>query len=473
MKEHLTDEALEGLAPPTDRPQLIVFDTKLTGFGVVVGSRSTTFIVNRRIGKKLHRETLGAWSGRGGDMDARAARKEALVRLGKLENKDATPGTAKRASKTGPTLSEACALYVERLRREGKRPTSISTVEREIGDPERSYLQEWLARPLRSITGKECRARHEQITADNGPHVANRVLRELRVIWNHITKEAAAGTIDGIANGTVFPGNPTIAVVWNKENGATDYVERRREPVPWSRLHLWSGRVDEIENPVRRDYNRVVLLTGLRRNDAASLRWEHVNLDAESRESRVWNTSKKAWESIELAPHTALRPSPKGGAKRSFSVPLSTELVDILNKRKTQNASVFKDDNGWVFPTRALKGGSDKKTKCYLCHDLGMPEHEKGSVTHIAEPKEDDEVLVAPHRLRDTYTSALAEIADPPLSPYVIDVLTNHRPPRGSVTAGYIDLSIEHLAGCQERVTQFLLAKLAPPPKRKPALKAV
>jgi hypothetical protein len=83
-----------------------------------------------------------------------------------------------------------------------------------------------------------------------------------------------------------------------------------------------------------------------------------------------------------------------------------------------------------------------KDRPCDLCAELGLGPHVAGGVSHIVEPKEAAEELVSPHRLRDTYTSALAEVGG--ISGYAIDVLTNHRPPRGSVTAGYVNLSLDH-----------------------------
>lgn len=457
-----------------------LWDSRVTGFGVIIGKKRITFCVQRRIkGEGQTTLTLGHWAPsklRASDDALRAAtltvvqaRDKASQWLGKMRGGDDPRGKQATATKAGsPTLAEACQLYVDQLRKAGKRPSSIASVEREIGDRgddnrRGSYLLAWLDRSLASISGKECRERHEEITTDNGPHVANRVMRQLRAIWNFIAKEAIAGALDGVREATVFPANATIAVRWNVENDDSDYVERRQQPIPWKDLPAWRAAVNELgedrENdrgdirhgsPVRRDYNLLVLLTGLRRMDAATIRWEHCNLIGKTVQTKVWNRNKQRWIDIELPPRTLLRPNPKGGRERAFTIPLSAESLKILKRRKADNVN----DCGWAFPTDAIK---DKE--CHLCAALGQPEHTVGGRVHLAEPKEESDVLVSPHRLRDTYTTALADLK-PPVSPYAIDILTNHRLPRGSVTAKYIgDLD---LADAQERVSRFLLAKMKP-----------
>lgn len=266
-------------------------------------------------------------------------------------------------------------------------------------------------------------------------YLANRVMRHLRAAWNTLAKEHE------------LPVCPTVAVHWNKEH-------RRQEPIPWSDLPAWFEKVSVLEpilkdgrrigeRPgVRGDYHMLTLLTGLRKMDAATVRWEHLDLEE----------------------GTLLRPNPKGGAERAFTIPISSECVKLFERRQRQNKELFPEgDGGWVFPTRAIK---DKP--CYLCAELGIAErHVPGAVVHLVEGKEqhvDKEtgkpvnIIPTPHRLRDTYTTALVEVGG--ISPFAIDVLTNHRPPRGSVTAGYVDLSTEHLAECQERVSRFLMDRI-------------
>ncbi len=407
------------LAPGQQRAKH--WDTRVPGLGVIFGRRRVTFLVQHRVAGFQRSVTLGHWappklraldaSIRDRTLTLLQARGKAITFLGQMRSGvDPRGDAAPQAQPESPTLAAALELHLSRMRKREASPRGMSTLEDEV----EKHLGDWKQTPLHELTRPACRERHEQITSSAGPYVANRVMRHLRAIWNTALKE------------NDLPANPTIAVHWNKE-------ERRQEPIPWPKLPAWRAAIDGLSE-VRRDYNLVVLLTGIRRMDAATIRREHVDLKA----------------------RTLHRPNPKGGKERAFTIPISRECAKIFERRFRDNVK----DEGWVFPTDSLKD-----RECVTCQALGLPDHKAGTRTHLMEPKEDDERLVSPHRLRDTYTTALAAL-DPKVSGFVIDVLTNHKPPRGSVTAGYVDLTADDLRSAQERVTTFLLAKMKPTRKR-------
>jgi integrase len=412
----ITERWLESYQLDPDRPRAQFWDERLCGFGVVVGRSRRSFVARTYVkGTRVRRYvTLGHWAPsklraadaglRDRTMTVAQARSAAIKELGAMHGGE-DPAPAPAVVPTGPTFGEALALHLDRLRRKGGRPRSITSLEGEAA----RHLNGWTTRRLADLSRTDCRGLHERLTENNGSYVANRVMRYVRAVYNTALKEYD------------LPANPTVAVHWNKE-------ERRQEPIAWADLPAWQAAIGKLSD-VRRDYQLVVLLTGLRRMDAATIRWEHVD----------------------LAARTLQRPNPKGGRDRAFTIPLSRACVEILERRRADN----RDDRGWAFPTDALKD-----RPCDLCAELGQPAHVAGARVHLVEAKETADAIVSPHRLRDTYTSALVEVGG--ISGYAIDVLTNHRPPRGSVTAGYISLSTDHLAECQERVSEFLLAKMNP-----------
>ncbi len=423
MRLKLTKLAIEAITLPPDVPQIIAWDTVQRGLAVVAGSTTRTFVVDGRVGGTKRRVVLGRFP----ELTVSDARAEAKRRLVEMHD-GVDRNQLRRAERRGVTFRAALALHLDRMRARENRAASITKFEREVG----GYLADWLDQRLNEITRGDCRERHKAISEAHGKYIANRALQHLRAVWNTALK-----TLD-----EPIPPNATIAVAWNKEH-------RRQEPIPWFELPARYQTVLGLK-PVRRDYYLTLMLTGLRRMDAATIRWEHIDWSAQ----------------------TLTRPNPKAhnGESRAFSIPLAKELIVVLEARREENKLLGNDD-GWAFPTRAIRD-----QECDLCAALGQPPHRRGQATHLIEGKEqrvvDGEVsriLPSPHRWRDTYTTALAELKDPPLSPYIIDVLTNHRPPRGSVTSGYINLSIEALAEAQERVTAFLLGRASGKIKRKAA----
>jgi len=369
------------------KKQKIYFDTELKGFGLLVGQTSKSYIVQRDIAGKTCRINIG----RCGTWTAEEARKEARQLLAEMDRGN-NPKKQKQAEREKSlTLEQAYKVHVELLKRNESSPKTIEGYELCL----KSYLKSWKNRLLHEITRSEARELHTKLGAKHGIYAANRAMKCFRAIYNTAMKEY-----------DYLPTCPTIAVHWFKEH-------RRQEPIPAEKLPKWFQEVNTIHNPVRRDYQLFVLFTGLRRRDTASIRWEDIDI-------------KKA---------SLHRPNPKGGKERAFTLPLSNFCLEILERRKKQNAILFGDNCPWVFPTYSKK------------HQL-IP---------IQEPKEQRRDMPSPHRLRDTYTTAANGAG---LSPYDIDVLTNHRPPKGSVTAGYIRQDFEYLRVQQQRVTNYLKEKI-------------
>ena len=372
-------------APYADDGQVIHWDSELKGFGLRIGSRSKSFIVQKS-GKGI--KTIGRY----GVLTVVQGRHRAQDLLADIVND--------RLGRVPTiTLHAAMRVYLRGMRNAGRADRSI----KDLGYRLEKYLGDWLDRPLADISRSEVRERHRRIGSQNGPYMANGVFRAFRAVFN-----------DAMAGHDGMPENPCIALKnhW--------YAERRRQE-PVEDLRNWWLTVMRL-NPIRRSYQLLILFTGLRRSDAASILWEDVN----------------------FVTGVLHRPNPKGGSDRAFAVPLSGTALGILRHRQRQNQILF-PDSPWVFPAQSKSG-------------------------HIEEPKEQRQRngkkvahLPSPHRLRDTFTTACAEVG---LSSYDIDVLTNHRPPKGTVTAGYIRQNTDHLHKCQKKVTAHLLERVRKPRQR-------
>ncbi|WP_375593384.1 integrase family protein [Algihabitans albus] len=354
------------------------WDTELKGFGLIVRPTGSKSLVVQKSGRK--RYTLGTHP------TMRIAEARDLARRRILEHD--TNGAFGRIDDR-ITLRQAIELHAQDMREAGK-----VSQERMIEEAER-HLQPWLDRQLGEITKRECRERHKKLSRLSGPYCANRVFRIIRAVYNKALK-----TLE-------LPPNPTIGVEWNREY-------RRREPV--ADLRDWRERIDEIQNPVRRDWWLFVLSTGLRRTDALTVRWDEVNFDE----------------------GTIYRPKPKGGVDRAFTVPLSRQALEILQCRQMENPVMFGDDLGWAFPAWVNR---DRRKV----------------VSHLVSPRDRQVHVPSAHRLRDTYASTALDVDCPRI---VTKILMNHTVPDSDVTEGYMRPSMETLSRWQQYINDQLWNKM-------------
>lgn len=419
-KLKLDENSVRRAALPPGKRQEIYWDTKEKGFGLRVSQASKAWVYQRDLaGGITRRVTLGEYP----SMPLREAR-EAAARK-KVSMMDGVDPTAERRQRVLEqqrqewekyTVEQAMENHIAFMRSKHCAERSIDQLRDEMS----RLLGDWLKRPLASITRKDCIERHRELSdkGRHGPVAANRALRDFRACWR-----SAQRLFEQLPPHPVF-------VVYNKQS-------RKRSPIAWEELPAWWAKNEAKDNPVRRDVNILILLTGLRRTDACTIRWEHINFDK----------------------GTMHRPKPKGGIDRAFTIPLCTHLLVMLAKRKLENARLFGHDNGWVFPT--WKNGNK----------VGHTRDPRDTKYVKDEDGKQHKITAAPtsHRLRDTFITGANEAAVDKLS---YKTLANHAIPYGDVTDGYIRPSIEHLRACAEKIAVFLLAKASADAQGEPVRKA-
>ncbi|EMM8314765.1 integrase family protein [Pseudomonas aeruginosa] len=196
-----------------------------------------------------------------------------------------------------------------------------------------------------------------------------------------------------------LPPNPTTNVDYHG-------LRRRKVDVDAERLLAWGKAVLGL-NPVRRDLHLFMILTGMRRTSVCEARASELDLGA--RRLHV--------------------PKPKGGAARAFDLPLSGPLADLLGHRLAENPKLHRK-SPWLFPADSKSG-----------HVAEVAQHELDGLTG--------------HALRHTYAT-LALQAGVPIAE--LKFLLNHA--ASSVTMGYLNPTLDHLRGYQEKASAYVLGAI-------------
>src|SRR5690606_26434209 len=158
-------------------------------------------------------------------------------------------------------------------------------------------------------------------------------------------------------------------------------------------LAPWYQGMKQLDNETLRDYLLLIVFTGLRRQEAAKLRWEQVNL--KSKTLTITDTKNR----------------------EAHTLPLSDYLYELLQCRKKTSTSEF------VFSGTGADG------------HIIEPRKQMAKVTAISD------VSFTVHDLRRTFIT-IAESLDIPA--YALKRLLNHKM-NSDITAGYIITDVERL----------------------------
>jgi integrase len=279
-------------------------DTKEKGLVLLVSNGgSKTFYLYRKINGRPERIKLGAFP----DMSVENARDASMVAKKTIIVDKKNPNEEKKKVKTEVTFGEMFHQFMERYSKKNKRSWKYD--EREVN----KFLSHWFKKKASQISKQEIQRLHENICSENGLYQANRLLERIRAIYNKSIEWGWEGL------------NPTLGIKKFKEKSRDRFLQADELPC------LFQALAEEV-NAVARDYILISLLTGARKSNVLSMRWNEVNF-----EIKTWRI-----------------PETKNG--EPLTIPLTEQALQILLQRKIENKDISGNGNLYVFPSNSKQG---------------------------------------------------------------------------------------------------------------------
>lgn len=371
------------------------WDTALSGFGLRISGTTKTYIVQGRINGQDKRRSIE----RHGVVTTEQARQLARKALHEMHS-GIDPKDAARARKVeGVTLAEVFADY---LARGGLKDRTLYDYRGYMA----RYFASWQGKPIAAITADMVEKKHAQIKTEHGGAQANVSMRFLRALFNF-----ASGKYQRVNGDPLIAISPTkrlsSARLWATVERRTGYI-KVNELERWHQavMRLGTNGVDSNAETVR-DYLLLLLFTGLRRQEAMALRWEHVDFDDRSVTIPKENTKNS----------------------QEHALPLTSYLYELLKERHGSRV------NGFVFPGRGKTGHLVAPTKL------------------ISKIVDDSGIKFSPHDLRRTFATCASTVID---NQSTVKRLMNHMTGSQDVTEGYKQ-GVERLRKPAQFVTDYIL----------------
>lgn len=379
-------------------------DQKTPGLAIGVGSTGIkTFVLYRRINGTPERVKLGRYPG----MSIEQARKKAMELNGQIaEGKN--PAEAKREKRAEMTLEDLFDLYMVRYAiPHGKRTIdamreNFAVYLGKLDAPKKKHGRErtkpdgavdWSKKQISTITHKEVSNLHHQLGMKTGQTIANRVVELLRAVFNRCQK---LKLID-------LP-NPADGIEPFKEVSRDRFLLGDEIPRFFAAL--------ECESEQNRDYFLLSLLTGARKSNVLSMRWDDID--------------------FHLA-HWRI-PGEKSKNGQAMRIPLTNVAIEILTRRLKAKDSEF------VFPGTGKKG------------HMTSPKAAWKRVVTLAEIED-----IRPHDLRRSLGSWMVNTG---ASIAIVGGALGHKD--AASTKIYARLAIDPIKGAMEIATEAMMKAAKP-----------